>query len=52
MSQKEMAQLLDVSPLSVYKWETGKVTPRAAQLQRVREVLKMGVREARKKIAD
>lgn len=32
MSQKEMAQLLDASPLSVYKWETGKVTPRAAQL--------------------
>lgn len=52
MSQKEMAQLLDASPLSVYKWETGKVTPRAAQLLRVREVLKMGVREARKKIAE
>lgn len=52
MTQKEMAQLLGVSPLSVYKWESGKVTPRQAQLVRVREVLKMGVRKARKQIAD
>ncbi|MBO9356040.1 helix-turn-helix domain-containing protein [Bordetella petrii] len=52
MSQKEMAQLLGVSALSVYKWETGKATPRAAQILRVRDVLKMGVREARKKIAE
>jgi len=51
MTQKEMAQLLGVSSLSVYKWETGKVTPRDAQLARVREVLKMGVREARRQIA-
>lgn len=52
MTQKEMAQLLGVSSLSVYKWETGQVTPREAQLMRVREVLKMGVREARRKIAE
>lgn len=51
MTQKEMARLLGVSSLSVYKWETGQVTPREAQLARVREVLKMGVREARKQIA-
>ncbi len=38
--------------VSVYNWETGEVTPRAAQLERVREVLKMGVRAARKQIAD
>ena len=48
MTQKEMAQLLGVSSLSVYKWETGRVTPREAQLVRVREVLQMGVREARR----
>lgn len=52
MTQKEMAQLLGVSPLSVYKWESGQVTPRQAQLVRVREVLKMGVREARRQIAE
>jgi DNA-binding transcriptional regulator YiaG len=52
MTQKEMARLLGVSTLSVYKWEKGQVTPREAQLVRVREVLKMGVREARKQIAE
>lgn len=52
MTQKEMAQLLGVSSLSVYKWETGRVTPREAQLVRVREVLQMGVREARRQIAE
>ena len=52
MTQKELDRLLGVSMVSVYKWETGEVTPRAAQLDRVREVLKMGVRAARKQIAD
>ena len=52
MTQKEMARLLGVSPLSIYKWETGQVTPREAQLVRVREVLQMGVREARRQIAE
>jgi len=52
MTQQEMARLLGVSSLSVYKWETGRVTPREAQLVRVREVLKMGVREAHRRIAE
>lgn len=52
LTQKEMAKLLGVSVVSIYKWETGDVTPRAAQLERVREVLKMGVRAARKQIAE
>ena len=52
MTQKEMAQLLGVSSLSVYKWETGRVTPREAQLVRVREELQMGVREARRQIPE
>lgn len=46
LSQKEMARLLQASALSVYKWETGKVNPRAAQLERIREVLHMGKRKA------
>lgn len=52
LTQKEMARLLGVSVVSVYKWETGEVTPRAAQLERLREVLKMGVRAACKEIAE
>lgn len=52
LTQKEMARLLGVSAVSVYKWETGEVTPRAAQLERVREVLKLGVRAARRQIAE
>jgi len=45
VTQKEMAQLLGVSSLSVYKWESGRVHPRAAQLERIVEVLKMGKRK-------
>ncbi|UOB05892.1 helix-turn-helix domain-containing protein [Diaphorobacter sp. ED-3] len=52
LTQKDMARLLGVSVVSVYKWETGEVMPRAAQLERVREVLNMGVRAARKQIAE
>ena len=46
ITQREMAQLLGASSLSVYKWETGRVHPRAAQLERIVEVLKLGKRKA------
>lgn len=46
VTQKEMAKLLGVSPLSVYKWESGQVHPRAAQLDRIAEVLQLGKRKA------
>lgn len=46
ITQKEMAQLLDASSLSVYKWESGQVHPRAAQLERIAQVLKLGKRKA------
>jgi len=46
LSQSEMAQLLEASALSVYKWESGKVQPRAAQLGRILAIQKMGKREA------
>lgn len=46
ITQKQMAQLLGASSLSVYKWETGNVHPRAAQLERISEVLKLGKRKA------
>lgn len=46
ITQKQMAQLLGASSLSVYKWETGHVHPRTAQLERIAEVLKLGKRKA------
>ena len=46
ITQKQMAQLLGASSLSVYKWETGHVHPQAAQLERIAEVLKLGKRKA------
>ncbi len=46
ISQKEMASLLQASSLSVYKWESGKANPRAAQLERIHEVLSLGKRKA------
>ncbi len=46
LTQKQMAQLLGASSLSVNKWEKGHVHPRAAQLNRIVEVLKLGKRKA------
>lgn len=46
ISQAQMAQLLGVSGLSVYKWESGKVRPRAAQLERIASLRGVGKREA------
>lgn len=46
ITQGQMAKLVDASSLSVYKWESGQVNPRAAQLERIFTVMKMGKREA------
>lgn len=46
ISQQAMAALLEASALSVARWESGKAMPRAAQLERIQAVLKMGKREA------
>lgn len=46
VSQAQMAKLLGASALSVYKWESGKVQPRAAQVEKIASVLKMGKRQA------
>lgn len=35
VSQQAMATLLEASTLSVSRWESGKVAPRAAQLERI-----------------
>ena len=51
ITQAQMATLVEASPLSVYKWESGKVTPRAAQLERIQAVMKMGKRAAANRLA-
>ncbi|MBP0714290.1 helix-turn-helix transcriptional regulator [Burkholderia sola] len=50
ISQQGMAVLLEASTLSVSRWESGKVTPRAAQLERIQSVLKIGKREAKARL--
>lgn len=51
ISQAQMAQLLGVSGLSVYKWESGKVQPRAKQLQAIAGLRGLGKREAAARLA-
>jgi DNA-binding transcriptional regulator YiaG len=52
LSQVEMAQLLGCSPLSVARWESGKVKPRAAQLQSIESIRGLGKREAARRLAE
>lgn len=48
ITQAQMATLLGVSYLSVHKWEAGASKPRAAQLQKIAAVMKLGKREVQK----
>lgn len=50
LSQAQMAQLLGISSLSQWKWESGQVTPRASMLGQYFEVMSMGKREAMKQL--
>lgn len=45
LTQTEMAKVLGASSLSVHKWETGNVQPRAAQLEKIASVMKLGKKE-------
>lgn len=45
-TQAQMAQLVGASALSIYKWDSGQVTPRAAQIEKIMSVRKIGKREA------
>jgi len=49
-TQLEMASLLAVSPLSYSRWEKGQAHPRAKQLAKIEEALRMGPSVAEKKI--
>jgi DNA-binding transcriptional regulator YiaG len=47
LSAADMARVLGVSALSVYKWEQGKNRPRAAQLATIAKARTLGKKEAR-----
>lgn len=46
ITQLEMGRLVWASQLSVWKWETGKVQPRAGALMRIQAAMKLGKRAA------
>lgn len=52
LSAAALAQILGVSALSVYKWESGKTRPRAKQLEAIAALRGMGKREAAAKLAE
>jgi DNA-binding transcriptional regulator YiaG len=52
LSGREAGLLLDASPLSVYKWETGKSRPRDKHLAAIAALRKMGKREATKRLEE
>jgi len=47
MTRKQFAALLDVSPGSIFGWETGRTVPRGASRERLAEIRKKGVRSVR-----
>jgi DNA-binding transcriptional regulator YiaG len=51
LSAAAVAQILGVSALSVYKWESGKTRPRAKQLEAIASLRRMGKREAAARLA-
>lgn len=50
LSAADYARLVDCSPLSIYNWESGKTRPSEAQLAKLVEVRKLGVREANRRL--
>lgn len=51
LTQKEMAAYLGTSTLSVWKWETGQVTPRARFLPAILALRSQGKREVLRQLA-
>lgn len=45
-TQEQMGKLLEVSGLSIWKWESGASAPRASRVPQILERLAMGKREA------
>ena len=51
LSARDVGALLGVSPLSIYKWESGTVRPRARQLAAIASLRTLGKREAAARLA-
>ena len=51
LTQEQMARLLGVSSLSIWKWESGGAVPRASRVPRILELLALGKREALARVA-
>ena len=49
MTRLQFAKVLDVSPGSIFGWESGRTAPRGKNVARILELKKMGVRKARAK---
>lgn len=49
-TQEQMAKLLEVSSLSIWKWESGGAVPRASRVQQILQRLALGKREAQNQI--
>ena len=52
LTQLQMAQLLGTSSLSIWKWESGKASPRASKVPKLIELMSLGKRAALAQIAD
>ncbi|MEO5670132.1 MAG: helix-turn-helix domain-containing protein [Ramlibacter sp.] len=52
LSAAALARLLDVSALSVYKWESGNTRPRAKQIEAIAALRSMGKREAAQRLEE
>lgn len=46
LTQEQMARLLGVSSLSIWKWESGGAAPRASRVPKILQLLALGKREA------
>lgn len=50
LSAKDYAALIGTTPLSVYKWESGRATPRPNMTSKISAVLGLGKREAARRL--
>ncbi len=50
LSAASLAQLLGVSALSIYKWESGNTRPRAKQIEAIAALRSMGKREVAQRL--
>ena len=52
LSAAALARILDVSALSIYKWESGTTRPRRKQIEAIAQLRGMGRRDAQRKLEE